>query len=310
MLGFCLFVYRKYIYYALKWIVHIMTGKCAIERSLESSSGIGYKIFALDEQCRRSKSILNKLVDAFDFDKTKTLTQLQTLTSIGGVMDLQSESDVLASILSVKVIVHQNNMPVLKRAVSTMTSYRKLLRVTEASRIEKWDEENQSQIDLLRRLWKSLNLNSDIEFRRKGRHWQSLGFQGEDPATDLRGMGLLGLKNLVAIAEAEQSIARSMLSGSSHPNKGYSFAITGIDMTSLCYKLLLFGALKNLFYFQSNEIGDDLKFFHECYVEVFRSFDKFWFDSNPSSIMDYGRIRQLFEYRLMRNIQEKRKIVA
>jgi len=28
-------------------------------------------------------------------------------------------------------------------------------------------------------------------------NWKDLGFQGEDPKTDFRGMGLLGLENLL-----------------------------------------------------------------------------------------------------------------
>jgi hypothetical protein len=31
--------------------------------------------------------------------------------------------------------------------------------------------------------------------------WEKLGFQGKDPATDLRGAGLMGLKNLHYMAE-------------------------------------------------------------------------------------------------------------
>jgi hypothetical protein len=32
-----------------------------------------------------------------------------------------------------------------------------------------------------------------VEPGRRGSHWQELGFQGDDPATDLRGCGMLGL---------------------------------------------------------------------------------------------------------------------
>lgn len=29
------------------------------------------------------------------------------------------------------------------------------------------------------------------------KQWQSIGFQGQDPKTDFRGMGILGLENLL-----------------------------------------------------------------------------------------------------------------
>ena len=32
---------------------------------------------------------------------------------------------------------------------------------------------------------------------RRTKQWQSIGFQGDDPQTDFRGMGVLGLENLL-----------------------------------------------------------------------------------------------------------------
>ena len=45
-------------------------------------------------------------------------------------------------------------------------------------------------------LWNKLN--PDIALRsRISKQWTDIGFQGDDPQTDFRGMGLLGLQNLV-----------------------------------------------------------------------------------------------------------------
>lgn len=45
-------------------------------------------------------------------------------------------------------------------------------------------------------LWQ--NLQPDVKLTaRIGRHWSDIGFQGDDPATDFRGMGLLGLTDLM-----------------------------------------------------------------------------------------------------------------
>jgi len=45
-------------------------------------------------------------------------------------------------------------------------------------------------------LWKLLKPDTLLE-KRFTRQWGDIGFQGEDPATDFRGMGLLGFENLL-----------------------------------------------------------------------------------------------------------------
>ncbi len=41
-----------------------------------------------------------------------------------------------------------------------------------------------------------MNIGGEYECPRYGQHWETIGFQGNDPATDLRGVGLWGLIQL------------------------------------------------------------------------------------------------------------------
>jgi hypothetical protein len=41
---------------------------------------------------------------------------------------------------------------------------------------------------------------------RRGGHWQDIGFQGDDPATDLRSVGMLGLLQMLAFLETNQQL--------------------------------------------------------------------------------------------------------
>lgn len=50
---------------------------------------------------------------------------------------------------------------------------------------------------------------------------------GDDPKTDFRGMGLLGLENLIYFSKEHTSIAQRILQRSHHPKHGYAFAIVG-----------------------------------------------------------------------------------
>ena len=69
--------------------------------------------------------------------------------------------------------------------------------------------------------------------------WNELGFQGKDPATDLRGMGLLGLMQLVYYAERYPEKARSTLLDSEHPRRWYPWAVAGINVSSFVLALLV-----------------------------------------------------------------------
>lgn len=59
-----------------------------------------------------------------------------------------------------------------------------------------WMEFDMYCLYVLLQLWSSLKPDFPLKSR-IGQHWGEIGFQGDDPATDFRGMGLLGLKNLV-----------------------------------------------------------------------------------------------------------------
>ena len=45
-------------------------------------------------------------------------------------------------------------------------------------------------------LWNQLQPGVPLQ-KRKTKEWQNIGFQGDDPKTDFRGMGMLGLENLL-----------------------------------------------------------------------------------------------------------------
>ena len=88
--------------------------------------------------------------------------------------------------------------------------------------------------DLLKRLWKA---GLAGPFARRSTKWQLLGFQGEDPATDLRACKLLGLKTLVTFLEkspryADAILASRKIKGDFDPRAPgfYPVACAGIEV--------------------------------------------------------------------------------
>ena len=87
---------------------------------------------------------------------------------------------------------------------------------------------------------------------RVSKEWIEIGFQGADPATDFRGAGVLGLRQLLSICtEARyKEAALQMYQDSLNQDCWYFFAVTGLNITSkLIISLKSFGGL------DSNQVG-------------------------------------------------------
>ncbi|XP_030896441.1 ELMO domain-containing protein 1 [Leptonychotes weddellii] len=175
-------------------------------------------------------------------------------------------------------------------------------------------------------LWKFLKPNTPLESR-ISKQWCEIGFQGDDPKTDFRGMGLLGLYNLQYFAERDAVAAQQVLSDSLHPKCrditkeeiskfskaewekkrmdkaiGYSFAIVGINITDLAYNLLVSGALKTHFYNIAPE-APTLSHFQQTFCYLMHEFHKFWIEEDPMDIMEFNRVREKFRKRIIRQLQ-------
>ena len=99
---------------------------------------------------------------------------------------------------------------------------------------------------------------------RRSSDWEQLGFQGENPATDFRAMGLLGLSNLIAFADVCGLDAGRLLQESRDGGlRWFSYAITGINLTADLVKLTRERALDE-YYFRH---GASPQSFHALYCQ-------------------------------------------
>ena len=82
-----------------------------------------------------------------------------------------------------------------------------------------YDADNAEHEEKLIQLWSHLMPDQPLESR-ISKQWTEIGFQGNDPKTDFRGMGMLGLENLLYLSNKYSAIARHILSHSNHPVHG------------------------------------------------------------------------------------------
>eukprot|EP00471_Norrisiella_sphaerica_P008411 CAMPEP_0184496138 /NCGR_PEP_ID=MMETSP0113_2-20130426/33206_1 /TAXON_ID=91329 /ORGANISM="Norrisiella sphaerica, Strain BC52" /LENGTH=568 /DNA_ID=CAMNT_0026882649 /DNA_START=58 /DNA_END=1764 /DNA_ORIENTATION=- len=147
------------------------------------------------------------------------------------------------------------------------------------------DKENEQIVnDLLKRFWNTVQ-GEEKEFKRKGKAWQGMGFQGEDPLTDFRAGGLLALENIVFFVEKYTGLATSMIKrremkmsedGSFMQNYPWSAAGVNVTHTSMA----IFGLSATGKNNPSKALGQKMKrywelaiYFSEVYCVAFKLLD-------------------------------------
>ena len=98
--------------------------------------------------------------------------------------------------------------------------------------VQQFSKEDPVHEEMLMKLWTTLKPNETLDSRLT-RKWIDIGFQGVDPATDFRGAGLLGLKQLVTLCTSANSREKALelYRASQVQEQWFFFAVTGINIT-------------------------------------------------------------------------------
>lgn len=287
-----------YIRPALKWFLRKTTRLCELQRICYGEE-FGY--------LRSSKVELS--LNLSRTSEIKNMVQiLNSKTSQGRFTDNISRNCVdyavrlTLDIKDIKPHIHMPFVDAYHTCLFQIYGYKQLLHEVEVLRKTHYSSENKEHEDKLLQLWNLLKPDEQLQTR-ISKQWGNIGFQGDDPKTDFRGMGILGLENLLYFATEHSDAARHVLLHSNHPNYGYSFAIVGINLTSMAYHLLKNESLKVHFY---NAVrGRPVMYhFHYVYCYLFYEFDKFWLAEKPRDIMEFSRIRAKFEESILKKLEK------
>lgn len=272
----------------VKWFLRQTTRLCELQRICYGETSGAPRTIAVEDSLAASRNkqiatLLKKVKDVGNIsdEEVKQLTEKSVKTVL--------------KVKSIKPDLHRQFVTSLSACFKQMIGYRQLICQVETLRSSAYDEGKLEHEVQLLELWRLLQPDRDLD-KRVTKRWQEIGFQGEDPKTDFRGMGMLGLSNLVHFAREYGSAAKHILSHSHHPKFGFSFAIVGINLTHLAYRLLMDGTLRTHLY-NKNKLPD-IDTFHQFYSYLFIEFDKFWLECEPRDIMEFNRIRDIFESNL------------
>ncbi|XP_066405542.1 ELMO domain-containing protein 2 isoform X1 [Molothrus aeneus] len=194
------FLYSSYFRFWLKWVLRLLTGKCELQRLLGGAEAGARRTLSVEHSLESSKNkVLRNAVHVEEAEVEKCVRDVMKEKKIGQ-KDTRFKTNLQISLLQI-------------------SGYKKLYLDVENLRKVPYDSENEEHEEQLIELWNLLMPHENLRAR-ISKQWCDIGFQGEDPKTDFRGMGLLGLVNLLYFSKHYTNEARQILSRSNHPKLG------------------------------------------------------------------------------------------
>jgi hypothetical protein len=238
--------------------------------------------------------------------------QLSTYNKIIFYPKVFSVNAALENILEVKKTTNRPNSITIANISHCLGSLRSVNCIQakfDSLRKEPFDSLNPKHVVLLEKLWENMMPGIHREGGLVSSEWSALGFQGKDPASDFRGMGMLGLVQLVYFSENRSTAARDLLLESNHPRRWFPFAATGINMTKFVSELLaetrlhraIFTHLENNTLTDLSRVGDThasecdslmaaCEPVHAIYCLLFEDFHRLWVRRDPRDVMSFAVI--------------------
>jgi hypothetical protein len=281
----------------VKQITHWITGESELERiCLHLDNG------------RHTTNMTIHFTNAIR--KSKQLKSVKTKFFQPKPFSIQSAQ---RDILELKRI--RNPKPLLLANISNCLQALRLVNVLQAHiltlRGEAFSYENSRHVQLLELLWIQLKPGVARSSARLSEEWGSLGFQGKDPATDFRGMGMFGLTQLLYFSKYFSVEAQEILKHTQDDAHFCPFAVAGINITAFICELLdsshchryLFQYLDIIIL--QDSIGSHegysedihcielaLKYLHDLYCQIFIAFGELWRMKQPKNVMEFPVIFQ------------------
>ncbi|XP_016332794.1 ELMO domain-containing protein 1-like isoform X3 [Sinocyclocheilus anshuiensis] len=192
------FLYCKCLWRGLKFVIRKLTGRCELQRICYNNKPGARRTLKIESSLKCSKhELLQSAINVHPDSVEKTIDDIMSLKKINPDTNPQLGISLQACLLQI-------------------VGYRNLVVEVEKLRREPYACENPAHEEMLMKLWKELRPDSPLSGR-ISKQWCEIGFQGNDPKTDFRGMGLLGLHNLLYFAEHDKATALQVLHDSLQP---------------------------------------------------------------------------------------------
>jgi len=108
---------------------------------------------------------------------------------------------------------------------------------------------------------------------RYGTHWEEVGFQGQDPASDLRGVGMLGALQILYLSSAQEtkdSLAPDIYELSRHPVHQFPLAVLSLNVTRMALDALRDGLLNKYCNKKNEAVGILNRFYLAIMYRIYK----------------------------------------
>lgn len=150
-----------------------------------------------------------------------------------------------------------------------------------------YDRDSDEHEKMLEEIWSCLQGSRERTGGRLSSDWEDIGFQGKDPATDFRGSGELGLRQLHSLVRVHRPFAIAQVAQYAvNPHRHYPLAITSINATGWFLELAAEGTLDDDLLWGG---CDDAAACHVHHA-LLQDFADAWDTKRPDSILEFGRV--------------------
>jgi len=285
-----------YLIKTYKFFVHLLTGQSELER-ICALHGSGTSLSCIS-QVDRSIEASTKLLEPRHKLHQATLNDQPAMAC--------EAAAVADAVMQAKGFQKPAAMAVFRASVAALYGAHALYNALEELRkvaFEKAgaEEQNERNRAKLTGLWGDLCPQEQL----KGlvsEQWKDIGFQGDNPATDFRGMGMLGLENLAYFARTHTELARRVVLTSQHPTNWFPFAITGIQLTKFLLDKTKNGTLRHHFYLSN----PTQVLFGELFSATYARFHRFWVDEK-GLITEFPFVFERFQAAITPQLEDQSK---
>jgi hypothetical protein len=265
----------------LKWILWWLSGKSELQRYFEDfpkTKPLGDK--SITETARLTLGFEEIVMDS---------SELRTIykSSIVGCQNLKRANDIPLKIAKIKRIPSK---PKALRQKLELCVHKLCLKYAIINRIKKWLQSPTTGTEgsnLLDKLWRQLKNSPTPSVPHDD--WKEIGFQGNDPHSDFRAMGLFGLHQLVNFTTIPSH--QTIYQDAQYGDHWYSFAIVGINFSDFLYRSLKSGKFDVLIYVDSPEtIEEGLKRVDGWYAQLFKIFHARWVREKAENLFAFNEI--------------------
>ena len=245
-----------------KYILFFIFQKCELQRLLEKSDSTNFNV------CKciiRSRVLKN---EASLITKTINKTFDPLLISKGIIKKKNFNKD---------TIFIQNKLNLIYNKILAINLF--IDKTINLKNIP-FDKNNHDHRSMIDQFWN----NMQPSIRREGSQfesnsWKELGFQGKDPSTDFRGMGIYSLINLVEMSKSYSIQSRKLLLESNNPKRYFPYAAVGINITGVIIKLIETRSLHHiLLEIDQNDFDNQI---NQTYAQLYLAFGDLWVARDP-----------------------------